>query len=162
MIPADFGSGQMSLVVDRKYRGFSLGKLMLQYKCQKFTTGLEGSPTKSKREKIMKIQNIPALNPSFELDKRTRSGQPAEDLELRLGCRLCGSPYFLSAFLISCSGIWRTALGNNYLGLLLLRLRTEAKNTLVDCCGWVVSFIRWQGLARHDGGLWMVIGWWVG
>ena len=46
-----------------------------------------------------------------------------------------------------------------YLGLLFLRLRTEARNILVDCCGGVVSFTRWQGLARHDGGAygWLLI-----
>ena len=97
-----------------------------------------GVSHKIEKKKNYENTKNPALNPSFELGKRTRSGQPAEDLELKLGCRLCGSPCFLSAFLISRYEVWLTALGANYFKLLFLQLRTEAKKHT-------------RGLLRWDG-----------
>lgn len=107
MIAAGFSLGQLLLAVDINYRGFTLGKPLLPYKSQKRTTELEGSSTKSKK-KNENTKN-PALNPSFELDKRTRSGQPAKTSELKLGCYLCGFPYY--TFDIPYFTFWSLAYG---------------------------------------------------
>lgn len=100
--------------------------------------GAGGSPTKSKKNN--ENTKNPALNPSFVLDKRTRSGQPAKASELKLGCCLCGFPYILSTSLISRSEVWHTALGANDSRLLFLQLKTESRTTLVIAAvGWIAS-----------------------